>query len=160
MNDIITKEDMNEGQSNALKQIIQSIEDNTHITLSGSAGTGKTTTTRILLDELKAKGYKGIILAAPTHAAKKVLTKLSGLTASTIHSVLKISPTNYEDQSIFEQADTPDLMNCRVLICDEASMYDRKLFHILIQSIPSTCTIVALGDIAQIRPVEIGRAHV
>lgn len=48
MNDIITKEDMNEGQSNALKQIIQSIEDNTHITLSGSAGTGKTTTTRIL----------------------------------------------------------------------------------------------------------------
>lgn len=150
---MITKDQMNTGQKFVLERVLSAIKNKTHITVNGPAGTGKTTTTKILIEELHRSGKSGLILAAPTHAAKKVLTKLSGIQANTIHSILKISPTTYEDQAVFEQADIPDLETCEVLICDEASMYDRKLFHILINSIPDCCSIVALGDIAQIRPV-------
>lgn len=150
---MITKDQMNTGQRAVLDRVLLAIKNKTHITVNGPAGTGKTTTTKILIEELHRSGKVGIILAAPTHAAKKVLSKLSGIPANTIHSILKISPTTYEDEAVFEQADVPDLETCEVLICDEASMYDRKLFHILINSIPACCSIVALGDIAQIRPV-------
>lgn len=152
---MIGYDDLNAGQKSAIDEAISAINlaDGNHITINGPAGTGKTTVTNLLIKELTRLGIHGVMLAAPTHQAKKVLTKLSGVPAMTIHSVLKISPTNYEDTQVFEQGDTPDLTQCKVLICDEASMYDRKLFHILIESIPRGCTIIALGDKAQIRPV-------
>ncbi|CAL4858205.1 Dda-like helicase [Acinetobacter phage vB_AbaM_AB-Navy-v2] len=164
MNDL-KLEDLNEGQRAAFDAVIKVIstksmmattshdEVKPHITINGPAGTGKTTLTRFLINHLISSGEKGVMLAAPTHQAKKVLAKLSGMEASTIHSLLKINPTTYEDSTVFQQSDTPDLSECRVLICDEVSMYDRELFRILMASIPPWCTIIGLGDIAQIRPV-------
>lgn len=153
MNKLLTVDDLNEGQLNAFNSALESIKEKTHITINGPAGTGKTTLTKFLIDHLIESGEKGVMLAAPTHQAKDVLSKLSGMAASTIHSLLKINPTTYEDATVFQQADVPDLSKCRVLICDEASMYDRELFKILMASIPRWCTIIALGDIAQLRPV-------
>lgn len=152
----ITVEQLNEGQRAAFDAALNAIETNKHITINGPAGTGKTTLTRSLIEHLIKAGTTGIMLAAPTHQAKKVLSNLSGMEANTIHSLLKISPTNYEDTTAFEQSDIPDLAECRVLICDEVSMYDRELFRILMTSVPSWCTIIGMGDIAQIRPVAPG----
>ncbi|ADG59923.1 Dda-like helicase [Acinetobacter phage Acj9] len=152
----ITVEDLNAGQRAALDGALQAIETKTHCTINGPAGTGKTTLTRVLIDHLIRSGRTGIMLAAPTHQAKKVLAKLAGMEASTIHSLLKINPTTYEDTTEFVQSDTPDLSECSVLICDEVSMYDRELFRILLASVPYSCTIIGLGDMAQIRPVAPG----
>ncbi|AZU98549.1 DNA helicase [Acinetobacter phage AbTZA1] len=165
MNDL-KLEDLNEGQRAAFDAVMNVISSKSmmatsshddgplpHITINGPAGTGKTTLTKFLISHLIAKGEKGVMLAAPTHQAKKVLSNLSGMDASTIHSLLKINPTTYEDSTVFQQSDTPDLSECRVLICDEVSMYDRELFRILMASIPPWCTVIGLGDIAQIRPV-------
>ncbi len=74
-----------------------------HVTINGPAGTGKTTLTKFIIEALISTGETGIILAAPTHAAKKILSKLSGKEASTIHSILKINPVTYEENVLFEQ---------------------------------------------------------
>lgn len=148
-------EELNEGQKKAFEVFKDALlKRNRHICINGNAGTGKTTLTKFIIEHLERNGELGVILAAPTHQAKKVLSKLAGTKANTIHSVLKINPTTYEEQSIFEQKEIPDMAKCRVLICDEASMYDKKLFNILMATVPSTCLIIALGDLAQIRPVE------
>ena len=154
--------DLTDGQKQAFdtaKRLIAgdpSIEKR-HLTINGPAGTGKTTLTRFIIDDLIKTGTSGIMLAAPTHQAKKILAKLAGMPAHTIHSVLKINPTTYEDEVEFVQSgDRPDLSECNVLFCDEASMYDKKLFKILIDTVPSNCTIIALGDIAQLQPVSPG----
>lgn len=153
---MIKFEDLTFGQKSAFDTAVEIIKNGKgHMTLNGPAGTGKTTWTKFLIDYLIRNGTEGIILAAPTHQAKKVLSKMAGMNAATIHSILKINPTTYEENTIFEQKETPDLASCRVLICDEASMYDRKLFDILMNTIPSWCTVIALGDRHQVRPVEL-----
>lgn len=153
-------EDLTEGQKNAFNLVMKAIKEKKHhVTINGPAGTGKTTLTKFIVDALVSQGESGIILAAPTHGAKKVLTKLSGQVASTIHSILKINPSTFEENVIFEQREAPDMATARVLICDEASMYSRKLFKILMASIPKWCTVIAIGDEAQIRPVDPGETE-
>jgi hypothetical protein len=154
---MIKFEQLTNGQRSAFETVIQAIKDKKHhVTINGPAGTGKTTLTKFIVDHLISTGETGIILAAPTHAAKKVLTKLSGMQADTIHRILKINPTTYEETMLFEQKEVPDLAQCRVLICDEVSMWDRELFKILLATIPRWCTVIGIGDIAQIRPVSPG----
>lgn len=153
----ITFEQLTDGQKLAVTTVKNCLsQQGQNVTINGPAGTGKTTVTKFLIDMLMEEGVNGVMLAAPTHAAKKVLSNLSGKEASTIHSLLKINPNTYEDTSTFEQSDVPDLSECRVLICDESSMYDKKLFTILMNSVPSWCTIIGMGDVAQIRPVSPG----
>ncbi|CCI88598.1 DNA helicase, phage-associated [Yersinia phage phiR1-RT] len=157
---MITYDDLTDGQKSAFDNTMEAIKNKKgHITINGPAGTGKTTLTKFIIDHLIKTGEAGIILCAPTHQAKKVLSKLSGMDASTIHSVLKINPTTYEENQIFEQREVPDLAACRVLICDEASFYDRKLFGIILATVPSWCTVIALGDKDQLRPVTPGESE-
>ena len=156
---MITFDQLKESQKAIFNKVIEMVKQGAkgqHITINGPAGTGKTTLTKFIIDALISQGISGIALAAPTHGAKKVLSKLSGMQASTIHSLLKINPTTYEENVLFEQKKVPDMASIRVLICDEASMYDRKLFKILMATIPAWCIVIAIGDKAQIRPVEPG----
>lgn len=156
----MTFDDLTKGQKNAFDVVMRKIKDKTgHVTINGPAGTGKTTLTKFIVDALVSQGESGIILSAPTHAAKNVLRKLSGHEASTIHSILKINPTTYEENVLFEQKEIPDMAQCRVLLCDEGSMYNRKLFQILMATIPKWCTVIAIGDRAQIRPVDPGETQ-
>ncbi|UJJ22000.1 DNA helicase [Erwinia phage Virsaitis27] len=152
-------DDLTVGQKEAFEIVIEAIRTKKHhVMINGPAGTGKTTMTKFILEHLVRNGELGIMLAAPTHQAKKVLSKLSGHQAATIHSILKISPTTYEAESIFEQKEMPDLAKCRVLLCDEGSMYDGPLFKILMNTIPSHCTVIGIGDEEQLRPVAPGES--
>ena len=100
----MTFDDLTEGQKNAFNIVMRAIKEKKHhVTINGPAGTGKTTLTKFIIEALISTGETGIILAAPTHAAKKILSKLSGKEASTIHSILKINPVTYEENVLFEQ---------------------------------------------------------
>lgn len=122
-----------------------------HLTIRGPAGVGKSFITKYLIDSCEDKN--GIFLATPTHQAKIVLAKMSGLGVSTLHSLLKIHPQTYEEVRKFEQSDEPELDDCRILFIDEASMVDIELFNILMNSIHPHCRIIAIGDKEQLQPV-------
>ena len=145
---------LTDDQQAIIDKALETIRSHGRLCINGPAGTGKTTLTRELVQILKRKGINGVVLAAPTHYAKRVLKDLSGYESHTIHSILKINPTTYEDQIEFSQSKTPDLRDTVVLICDEVSMYDNKLFAILLNSLPSTCALIGLGDVSQLQPVD------
>lgn len=151
-------EDLNKGQKLAFDIIVDIIKQRNggRVTLNGPAGTGKTTMTKFIIEHLIKNGVHGVALAAPTHQAKKVLSKLAGMEANTIHRLMKINPTTYEDQDTFEQREMPDMSKINVLVCDEASMYDGKLFKIILNTLPSWCVILGIGDREQLMPVEPG----
>lgn len=154
----VSFEDLNKGQRDAFQTIVDAIKrkKGERLTLNGPAGTGKTTLTKFIIDHIVRSGVLGVVLAAPTHQAKKVLAKMAGMEANTIHRVLKINPQTYEDQDVFEQREMPDMSKCNVLICDEASMLDGKIFKIILNSIPPWCVLIGIGDREQIQPVEPG----
>ncbi|ADM79886.1 Dda DNA helicase [Aeromonas phage phiAS5] len=133
------------------------LNDRSHITISGPAGSGKSFLTKILIKKLIEKNNGGVILSAPTHQAKIVLSKMSGYTASTIHSIMKIHPDTYEDVREFKQSKSDkakkDLNEVRYLIVDEASMVDNDLFEIILKSVHPYCQIIGIGDKHQIQPV-------
>lgn len=156
---MITYDDLTIGQKNAIDKALSAMTTKRHMTIRGPAGSGKTTLTKFLLDRLFQTGQQGIVLTAPTHQAKKELSKHAMRKAFTIQSVLKINPSTLEENQIFEQKGTPDFSKTRVLICDEASFYTRKLFDILMRNVPSHCVIIGIGDKAQIRGVSENDEH-
>ena len=156
----ITLDQLKQGQIDAFdafkRAVLQTSTRRRHLTINGPAGTGKSTLVKFLFDWLLKQGISGVYCAAPTHAAKNVLAKHTGQKVNTIQSLLKINPSTYEENQIFEQKKMPDMSKARVLFCDEASFYDRKLFDIIMNTMPSYCTIISLGDKDQIKPVAPG----
>lgn len=156
---MVTYDDLTVGQKDAIEKALQAMRTKRHITIRGPAGSGKTTMTRFLLERLFQTGQQGIVLTAPTHQAKKELSKHALRKSYTIQSVLKINPSTLEENQIFEQKGTPDFSKTRVLICDEVSFYTRKLFDILMRNVPSHCVVIGIGDKAQIRGVSEDDTH-
>lgn len=145
--------------SKCQENVVDAFKNNRgHMTIRGPAGVGKSFITKHLIDSCEDKN--GIFLATPTHQAKIVLAKMSGMGVSTLHSLLKIHPQTYEEVRTFEQAGDPELEDCRILFIDEASMVDDDLFEILMQSIHPHCRIIAIGDYHQLQPVKHEAGHI
>lgn len=152
MSRLISYEQLTDGQKHAFDVAMRRIAKGKNTIIQGHAGTGKTTLMRCFVQFLTQKGLR-VLLCAPTHAAKKVLGKTVGKRAYTLHCVLKINPNTYEDELVFDQRKVPKFDDYDVIVIDECSMIDHKLFAIMMRSIPSRIAIVGLGDKEQIRPV-------
>lgn len=138
------------GQSVALDKALTTRK---HLIIKGPAGCGKSYLSKSILDGLGMR--MGIALSAPTHQAKKILSKMAGMEANTLHSLLRIHPDTYEDVRTFQQNKKGlDLSALRVLFIDEVSMLDDELTDITLKSIPKTCRIIGIGDEFQIQPVK------
>jgi ATP-dependent exoDNAse (exonuclease V) alpha subunit len=125
---------------------------NGNITISGPAGSGKTYLMNSILESLS---NKTVAMCAPTHAAKNILSRVTGRDVSTIHKLLKIHPDTYEDQREFKQSgDVEDLDEIDVLIVEESSMIDQDIYDIMGRTIPRDCRIIGIGDKYQIQPVK------
>lgn len=144
--------------------------------LIGAAGTGKTTTVmQVVRNAMEAYGADAIANVAFTRRAVRNIRKACARIpephvamraverCSTIHSLLKFSPVQYEyvtdDGNIctttrFEPqytADTP-LEQLRLVIVDEASMVGLELWKQLLEACPNA-TFVFIGDLNQLKPV-------
>ena len=120
--------------------------------LTGGPGTGKTTTVNAILQLLENEAER-VALCAPTGRAAKRLSELTGRKASTIHRLLEVDYTGGVVSFIHNDK---NLLKCDVVILDEMSMVDVKLFQALIAALRYSCRIIMVGDADQLPSVGPG----
>ena len=146
----------------AFAQWLQAPYDGTPFVLSGYAGTGKTTLSRHLLQQVEALGWCWTVVA-PTHKAVGVLRQqlaLGGLQPtwypSTIHRLLRLKLKRQGDLERCEETEqtAAALENLALVLVDEASMVDSTLLEIALRCAhPFRTRLVFVGDPAQLPPV-------
>ena len=161
---MITYDDLNSDQKGAVRQIPEWIRMGIkQMSFTGAAGTGKTTTIRLLLEALVGE-YK-VLLLAPTHASRGVLEdstevideegNSSRMQVSTTQSALGLRP----DTTLEEfDPDNPEFIQIGptltdqydIVIQEEASMINQDLMDLLVAH---SNIIIFMGDECQLPPV-------
>lgn len=118
--------------------------------LTGSPGTGKSTTTRAIVDRLRGEdGSKLVLAMAPTGRAAKRLSECIGHEAKTIHRSLGWRRDHFVH-------DRTNPLWCDAVVGDECSMIDAYLMATLLDAIPQTARVVLVGDADQLPSVGPG----
>lgn len=166
----------NEEQLDGINYLIDHINSGkTSVSLVGSAGTGKTFCTKILLSHLFDYGHNyRVILAAPTHKAKLVLKNMipEGMNFSddritTIHSLLGLRPDmsivdfDARDLQFIGKMTSPLFKQYPIYIVDEGSMIPEILYNKFVEEVKSiNGVIIFLGDERQLAPVKEDRSNI
>ena len=145
---------------NALSDFIDS--DETHMTLSGYAGTGKTSLMEMLAEKVR-KQYKHIVFSATTNKAAAVLKSKVGRLGFEAYTLNKVFGISVEVDSTKEY-DAKSLVNVlrkselvypgSIVVIDEASMINEQNYRILNEiAAEEGIKIIYVGDAAQLAPV-------
>jgi len=137
---------LSDEQNSSVIQIVQA----PFSILTGGPGCGKTTTTRIIVNLLKAMKRK-VTLAAPTGRASQRMTEVIGMEARTIHRLLEWEPHKGD----FKKGED-DTLSTNFLIVDECSMLDITLAASLLKAVPADCQILFIGDPDQLPSIGAG----
>jgi len=144
--------------------------------LTGFAGTGKTFLTARLIElALAIEGALGergdygrwkvlptVVLASPTHKACRQLERalaahgVDRVKATTLHSALGLRPERDEGQQVFKPDPTAKCQigeHTHLVVVDETSMISAVLAGHLLDALPPNAALVAIGDPAQLQPV-------
>ncbi len=135
------------------KDAIRMAFGNTLSVITGGPGTGKTTIVRALADGFSRAGLSRVLLCAPTGRAAKRLTEATGYEAMTIHRLL-MPVQGGESYEFTKNEDDP--LEADVIIVDEASMLNIRLYHALLAAVPPTAYVVIVGDLDQLPPIGAG----
>ena len=156
--------ELNDQQKSALKELEAFVNgDDTSITLSGYAGTGKTTIMGIFNEYLKRRIQTDIIFSAPTHRANAVTRqKTPNAKVVTLQSLLGLRPDFDITEDMFdlhklkfEQVGDVKIESDSIVIVDEASMIQDSLYDFLLEQIAAKgAQIIFVGDKGQLRPVK------
>ncbi len=112
--------------------------------LVGYAGTGKSTTSKTLLDLLNTKyDKKEIITCALSGIASQRISDTTGYESATI-------------QSLLIKHESADKFPYSVVLIDEASMINSSLFARLLKKISRKAILIIVGDDAQLPPIGAG----
>ena len=122
------------------------------LVLTGGPGTGKTTTVNAILQLLENQAER-VALCAPTGRAAKRLSELTGRKASTIHRLLEVDYSSGEVRFVHNEKNR---LKVDVVILDEMSMVDCKLFQALLNALKYSCRLILVGDIDQLPSVGPG----
>lgn len=147
-------------QHNALYELNKWYKDDeTMICLSGSAGTGKTTLLREFIKKNQLY-HQSICVAAPTHQAKEVVSRTTGIReAKSVQELLGLRPdldlTTFDpSKPTFSPINRAKIVDYDLVIIDEASMVNKELAkHIKQLSHQYNIKILYVGDPFQLAPI-------
>ncbi len=112
--------------------------------LVGYAGTGKSTSARLILDLMADKvGENFIMCTALSGIASQRISETTGYQSSTIQSLI----VRYEEKGE---------MPYKVILLDEASMVNSMLFFQLIKMVDEDAVFIIVGDDGQLPPIGAG----
>jgi len=168
------------GQQSALDQLASIFSGEVpgaRAVLTGFAGTGKSTLAARLIHlamaipgALGERGQRGswktppaVVIAAPTHKAALQLERalagygLHQVKATTLHSALGLRPVREGGVEVFKPDPHATCLvgkTTRLVVVDEASMVSAALVALLEAAMPPDAALVAIGDPAQLQPVD------
>jgi energy-coupling factor transporter ATP-binding protein EcfA2 len=142
--------------------------DEQYMVIQGAAGCGKSTLVEylmkaleaqyklyaVLLKQNKTKSDFQTVLTATTNKAAAVLGELTGMSAQTIHSFLRLKVTPNVSTGTVKLTAKEDytMLYNKLVILDESSMLNDDLFKLLTDTVHSS-KIVLIGDKYQLAPV-------
>jgi len=132
-----------------MEAVTKSISEKVLI-ITGSPGTGKSTILDVITRYYDSLSRK-ILICAPTGRAAKRLTEATGREAKTIHRLLKYQPKINRFLK-----DENDPLDADLVIVDEASMIDIRLFKAFLKSLKKTASLILVGDVDQLPAVGPG----
>lgn len=130
---------------------IRASVENKVMLLTGGPGTGKTTALNGIITLFSNAGLN-VTLCAPTGRAAKRMSEVCGKEASTIHRLLEVDMAK---QNTFVKNESNPLKT-DVVIVDEMSMVDIRLFEALLRAVPYSCRLILVGDADQLPSVGPG----
>ncbi len=143
-------------------------KDNNFLSLSGSAGVGKTFVTSKLVEEFIKNEYK-ILLTTPTHKSLSVAKYMINsnniqVNAKTLQSYLdlRLNTDYYKGTKVFTRDKKQDQhdyeKNLDILIVDESSMVSNELLKFIEENLQQNKlkTVLFIGDQYQLPPVDEG----
>ena len=143
--------------------------NNNFLSLSGSAGTGKTFLTSKLVEEFLKREYK-VLLTTPTHKSLSVAKYMINsnnihINAKTLQSYLdlRLKEDYLYGTKSFKRDKTQDMYdfekNLDVLIVDESSMVSNELLKFIEENLQQNKlkTVLFIGDQYQLPPIDEGQ---
>ena len=113
--------------------------------LVGYAGTGKTTSSKLVLELLLKKyDYNNIVCCALSGIASQRIGDATGFNSYTIQSLL------------MQKKQDEETLKYDVVLLDEASMVNSQIFYSLIKLLKDDCIFVIVGDDGQLPPIGAG----
>ncbi|WP_345993272.1 AAA family ATPase [Sulfurimonas sp. HSL-1716] len=141
LDEFLAKSDLQLGEEQ--KEAVKIVNQGAGILfLVGYAGTGKSTTSRTILNLLNTR-YAEIMTCALSGIASQRIADTTGYESATIQSLL----VRFEDKDEFPYS---------VLLIDEASMINSSLFARLVSKVKKECVLIIVGDDAQLPPIGAG----
>lgn len=131
--------------------------------LTGGPGTGKTTTVKEIVKQLRKLREK-VVLVAPTGRAAERLKQSTGLRTYTLHKRFSVK-TNDEGFLVSspkedkEDKEDKKVENFTVLVCDETSMVSVEMFSLLLDIVTRMegfKKLILVGDPDQLPSIEPG----
>lgn len=126
--------------------------ENNVVVIHGEAGTGKSTSVSALLEALRGHSYAQCALSG---RASSRMAEITGVEGYTIHRLLGFPCQDGNAKNRFEYHDENPLKQ-EIIIVDEISMIDIRLFYYLVRAIPSGAKLILLGDMGQLESIGAG----
>lgn len=152
------EESLNIKYDSLQKEAIVSALTNNFTIISGGPGTGKTTILNAIVSLYVIENMIGpavvpakIALLAPTGRASKKMSQSTGYPGYTIHKHLKWN----RESDTFEYNEENHIPQDLIII-DEISMIDLKLFSSLMKALKKNVQIILVGDASQLPSVGAG----
>jgi len=130
------------------------------VSITGEAGTGKTTMIQQVYKRLRDAKVV-VVIAAPTGKAAKRIFEATGIEARTIHRLLEYPYPGERDPKTGKPLTSTEPKRDRmrpieydVVLCDEYAMVTWEVHNNLLASLPRGGCIRMFGDLEQLPPIE------